>query len=801
MKSYIPLQHILPEGTWPESLLQSDSEAYLTNLGVEYYNELGAVDNYNIFIQLKLFSDLSFDLPFLDGLSFHLKQKDNEEDNLIEIELKGDLSDIEDPDFDIINKVNLDLSILSSVFYLKISRELLIPVEKVEQEGKVTFEDTGEEVLVAIPFSLRVQRLDEQWNMEFEGGPGQEFKLPLARINGTPFVIETEKLIFNFSGSGQRPKDTAENWKGLYIQQAKLFIENILNDPIQLTDFGIGSGGFFGQFASPFPLTFNENNTPKFTGPLTNQLLGFEAGFSSLEISFFENVPTQFNLAAQIYIPYFDDPIGLTIGWENDDFSFSLTSYDRAYIDENCIAFQWTAEDMSALSSRFAPGFLDNLQGKDVAAIFRLIRGDGGNIQEVRLDVDLNQESSNNVFNFDIPGLAFEVPKDLQLSLVLQNTSDNGILPHNAFVIARLKNEDNITISSNFAWTRDAEREIQNDGSDTPPADAPLLAFSLKATENTAISLFKYDLKDPGLPVFLRRPKIMTTGENGEKQEQSLPALKLPEPNEEPDEYLCAYFPIETDNLSGTGLNPTFNFNLDKLEFPFLKNKKQEGSSNSSGIEQFVNIQKKEGGVDINLSDSTIKCPLAIEFKIGSIAFTSGVDLGFNFEKFAFEVNHDGGIELYLDEQEKETPDFLGLDWLFRGEKKIKNDKEVYHFFTIVTKNYHYQIKMAEEASLELSYTKASKDPIVFSVSDFVISGKGISLTAEVTDRPARLNGIDTKFTFGGTRFQIVENKIKDFTLSGSGPLPSVQVPGSGKASPMARTPIWRSCSCQTQRS
>jgi hypothetical protein len=81
-------------------------------------------------------------------------------------------------------------------------------------------------------------------------------------------------------------------------------------------------------------------------------------------------------------------------------------------------------------------------------------------------------------------------------------------------------------------------------------------------------------------------------------------------------------------------------------------------------------------------------------------------------------------------------------------------------------------LQLAPGASLELAYTEISREPIVFSVAEFVLSPKGLTLTAGITDAPVRLNGLDTKFRFAGSQLRIVENKIQDLTIAGSGPLP-----------------------------
>lgn len=57
-----------------------------------------------------------------------------------------------------------------------------------------------------------------------------------------------------------------------------------------------------------------------------------------------------------------------------------------------------------------------------------------------------------------------------------------------------------------------------------------------------------------------------------------------------------------------------------------------------------------------------------------------------------------------------------------------------------------------------------------------------MDLDADVSAKPAKLAGIDTEFMFAQGSFQIRENKLTDFSIGGSGPLPPALV-GSATAS------------------
>ncbi len=755
-KTFLPINYLFP---WPENafpLLGHTLEDLYQNVGVnpDFQEEELSNGTNEISVEIAISKAFQFGYGFLPGLELII----GKDDELLTFNAKLSL------------KKDVDIHLDNFDIRLRFPKEWVVPVT-LENGQFVEIKDENGDV---VPYEISLENISVEigengFNITSDGL--SNFDFPLFKIGEFDFFGEVKDASFNFDGIGQKPDGVNEFWKGIFFKKVKLFIPTLIEKPLELTDFGIGTGGFSGLASANFPISFSSDKTPKFSGPLSTKLLGLEGAISKIDVKFENSIPRGIEIASQLYIPYFDEPLGLLIGWTENDFNFKISGFDTFYIDDKCIAFKWTANDLGALASRFVPGILDNLKGKDIDSTFRLLRGDSNQIQEVRLDVDLNNQSGGQTFDFDIPGLKFEVPKQLQLSLVLQNESSNGILPHNAFLIARLQKDQEIKITSDFAWTREEDREIQNDASDEAPAD-PLMAFTLTAKNEVDLSLIKMDLKDPGLPTFLR-------------QTQKLPELTFPAtPDGDVSETLCKEIIISDNSISGNDFGADFDLDLEKLELPFLRNNPSEADSGSDvgnggipDISQFLRVSKPDEGVQISLDEAQIKCPLDLVLNIGPFEFSSGITLGFNWEKFAFEVDHNGGIDLYLDMEEVPKEELFGLDWTFRGKKVVinegqSNQQTKYHFFTLVTKNYHYQVTQANGAVIELAFTKASKEPIVFAVSDFVLSSKGINLTAEVTNRPARLNGIDTKFTFSGTRFQIIENKIKDFTLSGSGPLP-----------------------------
>ncbi|UCE05693.1 MAG: hypothetical protein JSW07_19195, partial [bacterium] len=418
--------------------------------------------------------------------------------------------------------------------------------------------------------------------------------------------------------------------------------------------------------------------------------------------------------------------------------------------DNKCLVLKWSEPNINNILKKLAANFFDEGAAVESELTLRIIFGDP--IKEIRID----WEVTGNPRSFVLPGIKVTTPDNVRFSIILgPGESDLTTL---AFALT-FEPGSEVIASSNFAWERDEDRELQND--DERESDAPSL-FELTATAQEEVSLVLMILKldELKLPQFFRQ------------LEDPIPEFDFSDPST-----ICNPTPFDIGPLKD---DDTWDVKLEvnaeegsPFNFPFLKQK--EGP-----FSQYITVQKKltkEGKweIDIDFEKSEVGFSFIITAHIGSISLQTEVDVKFNWETFALKLEHDEGIHLISDKKQlPENPtEHLGLVWRFKG-KEIAENK--YHYFTLATKNYNYQLIQAPGASFEIDYVKASDEPITFAISDFVLSSKGINLTAEVTDRPARLNGIDTRFRFHGTRLEIVENKIKDFTLSGSGPMPPALV-------------------------
>ncbi len=418
--------------------------------------------------------------------------------------------------------------------------------------------------------------------------------------------------------------------------------------------------------------------------------------------------------------------------------------------DARCLVLDWGDPNINYWLGKLAPDFLDQSERRNMDMACQIVWGDE---KEIRLDWAF----SGTKRTFKLPGVGFETPDNPRFTIVLQ-PDDENLLRNLAFLL-NFNSSEQAAAFSNFAWERPStegmDRELQND--DEQDAIPRLLELTAIAKRAVTLVLFQWTVGGGKLPTFF--------------QELTDPLARLDLDN---DDTLCTLVPLnDVIALRGASWDITFDIDTDAapFKFPFLK-------SGDGKFGQFLTIEKKAVPA-VKVDDKEVTCPFDVAVEIGDLSFATEIILGFNWETFALIVEHGKGIDLVATKDAFETQKHLGLEWRLKGalisDNNNINDGK-HHYFTLVTQDNNYQLQQAPSSVLEIDYTKASAEPITFAVSKFVVSPKGINLTAEVTDRPAKLNSIDTRFRFGGTKLEIVENLIKGFTLRGSGPLPPALV-------------------------
>lgn len=409
------------------------------------------------------------------------------------------------------------------------------------------------------------------------------------------------------------------------------------------------------------------------------------------------------------------------------------------HIDDGCFVISWKEPHISYWLRSLIPNCFGGDSSAGAQATLQIIFGLPGAklIQEVRLDW---KQLASPQAPFTFPGLVVTIPDSATYTLLINNPPDET--PE----IALLTTLDSqaLIASSTFAWTREDNRELHNDDQQT--TSDQLFQVRLTPAELKTVVLLSIKLGSLALPHFFSQLATPLT------------QLDINDPSTFCQPVL--FDPVALDD----GWTSKLAINLDKLTLPFLK----QGAGDQA---QFIRLIKRGdlSSLDIDMASGEVGFDIGVELQIGSLKFDFFCQLTFNLNKFALKIDHDQGIALRTDRAELDPQSLFGLQWRFRG-KSLEDG--TFQYFTIATKNYNYQVQQPAGAVLELDFTGASQEPITFSVRDFALTPKGVNLAATVTDRPARLNGINTRFRFTDSHFEVRENRINDFTIAGSGPLP-----------------------------
>ena len=212
----------------------------------------------------------------------------------------------------------------------------------------------------------------------------------------------------------------------------------------------------------------------------------------------------------------------------------------------------------------------------------------------------------------------------------------------------------------------------------------------------------------------------------------------------------------------------------DSFTLPFL---------NLGDGDQSIALAVATPKIDADTLNISCNINVLITFAKGQ-TLSASVNLVFDPRRMAFLIDRSQG--LWFTMASPVTLHVLDLDWTFSPStgtqiipgsitRENPNGTPVASAaFVLTVQNGNYGLRLAPGATIEIDYTRATSadQPIKFLVSEFALTPKGIDLVAEVTDTPAKFNGLETQFQFKSGSLQIHEGKVAGFTIAGSGPVP-----------------------------
>ncbi len=443
---------------------------------------------------------------------------------------------------------------------------------------------------------------------------------------------------------------------------------------------------------------------------------------------------------------------------------------------ERWLGLAWEEANLPALLAAALPDLVRTPAApKKTAVAARILPADKTKLKELRLEWPL----AATPLAFDLPGMAAAAPPNLPaatdvLSLVLGPDRRTLVMTVGGGATA-------LRFESSLAWGRDGRREILGD----PTASGAFARIELACTARSSVAVVDARPPNAGPPQFFRPLSA------------ALEPLALdPTPTPLPDGNGAGLFALADPQSHTfcrigpdlpTGWTGLLLLKTGPYRFPFLEIPEEKAEPAANRFKQWLRVQPAAdagawspwGAVDDRSGWLRVGLPPAhplealpfdAELQFGEIKFQGSAAWGLDWTTLTLSVDHASGIALTAPAPQlsDKLVSHLGLGWRLKG----AGSNGRYEYFRVVTENGHYQVQAPPDAAFELEYAGISADPIVLAVRQFLLTPAGLSLTAEVADAPVRLNGIDTDFRFGGSRLEVVDNVIQDFTLGGSGPLP-----------------------------
>jgi hypothetical protein len=426
-----------------------------------------------------------------------------------------------------------------------------------------------------------------------------------------------------------------------------------------------------------------------------------------------------------------------------------------------CFGMDAKAKRLTPLLSLAASEFVDDTADSE----YKLrVHAPDGRIEEVRLDWAVG--AANRTIN--APGFKIDLQALEMLSVVLQRPEDE---PTILALVATFSKQAPVKISTAFGWTSaPSEQERFRDADPANAADPGLIGVTFDVHEAMSVALAKIAFGG-GSPVFLQRLETplppLSDSEEDRGDEEDLGGGALPIfTRAELDQ--CPHSDLRTRSLSLSDIsNPNLLVDGKQLKLPFLDGPKDQ-LLRVLGIDPPTPTPAPLAGPMMAPSALVIERDLRISVNLGgTLQFATKIPIKFDLERLAFDVDPPTGIDLLLPSNLTDK-EFLGLKWTVAA---VDNSKPA---FRLVLQNRNYAIQQLPNTRIVIAYDRATmpEEPIEFHVNDFVLGHKGLTLTAKVSDKPARLNGLETQFRFTEGMLKIVENKIAGFAIGGTGPMP-----------------------------
>jgi hypothetical protein len=324
----------------------------------------------------------------------------------------------------------------------------------------------------------------------------------------------------------------------------------------------------------------------------------------------------------------------------------------------------------------------------------------------------------------------------------------------------------------------DTDLWLENDAGDTvshmPDADAEsggrhkvdrLIKLNAKLKSYAAGELIVVYGLQRGVPIFLRKLEGNLTSSGG---------------------HLALINDTFTLSELKDVIDLTLNFKQDRL-LPLLGMGETGTDSLSTGATNFLDKLKQGFGQVVwvdrftpakdQIQDGVLKGDLTLGIKAAGVTTQAKLNLALSLETLRVKLDFSKQLEL---KSKRIEENFLGLTWVIEqiDKEKRKYDEEIEMFKLSFADGESGFGLNSNHAQMELRFDGLSSDGqgVVFEVSEFFVSRRGIDISAKVKDRAVRLNGLDVPFRFQTGNFTMRAGRLVEASISGRGTLPPALV-------------------------
>lgn len=168
-----------------------------------------------------------------------------------------------------------------------------------------------------IPLGSIAFSLDGEGHLDF-GLRGTAIRVPRCMVGTSGVLLSVGALQWLTPASTGLPPNTPANFTGLFFDDVTVEIPQLPRaiGAVRMDDVFIGTGGFSGRISQPaLGLTWDPA-AKRFAGAMQGELFGFKGGISALAIEFRQNALVSVEIAGDVYLPYLEKRIGLTLGMD-----------------------------------------------------------------------------------------------------------------------------------------------------------------------------------------------------------------------------------------------------------------------------------------------------------------------------------------------------------------------------------------------------------------------------------------------------------------------------------------------------